>query len=235
MPGPFHSQVTLLRRVPLFTALPGAVLTALAAAAIERSYAHGEMIFLEGEPCAGLYVIAAGEIKIFKLSSQGREQVLHRLGVGGTFNEVAVLDGGPNPASAAAISDALCLVITRSEIRRLAESYPQLAWALIESLARGARHLVGMVEDLALLPVKARLAKLLLAEAGRPALSAVGGDAIDRSQMLTQADMAARLGTVREMVGRALRELVDDGLIAMDRHRILILDRVKLAAVAEGG
>ena len=230
-----RSAIAFLQRVPYFAGLPDAILTALSAVAIERSYRRGEVIFLEGEPCAGLYVVAAGEVKIFKLSSQGREQILHRLGAGGTFNDVAVLDGGPNPASAGAISDAACLVITRSDMRRLAEAHPQLAWALIESIARRARILVGMVEDLALRPVKARLAKLLLAEAAQTAASQdAGGDAIDRSQMVTQADMAARLGTVREMIGRALRELSEDGLIAMDRHQIIILDRVGLVTVAEG-
>lgn len=231
-----RSPIALLRRVPYFADLPDAILTALSAVVIERSYRRGEVIFLEGEPCAGLYVVAAGEVKIFKLSSQGREQILHRSGVGSTFNDVAVLDGGPNPASAAAISDAACFVITRSDMRRLVETHPQLAWALIESIAHRARILVGMVEDLALRSVKARLAKLLLAEAVETAASqAAGRDAIDRSQMVTQAEMAARLGTVREVIGRALRELSEDGLITMDRHRIVILDRDRLAAAAEGG
>ena len=231
-----RSPIALLRRVPYFAGLPDAILAALSVVAIERSYRRGEVIFLEGEPCAGLYVVATGEIKIFKLSPQGREQVLHHFGAGGTFNDVAVLDGGPNPASAGAISDAACLVITRNDMRRLAEMHPQLAWALIESIAHRARILVGMVEDLALRPVKARLAKLLLAEAVQAAVSLedAGGDAIDRSQMVTQAEMAARLGTVREMIGRALRELADEGLIAFDRHRIVIKDRQALAAVAEG-
>lgn len=121
-------------------------------------------------------------------------------------------------------------MIPRSELRRLTETYPQLAWALIESIARCARHLVAMVEDLSLRSVKERLARLLLAEAAR--IPTAGP--LDRSQMMTQAEMAARLGTVREMSGRALRELADEGLIAFDRHRIVILDRARLAALAEG-
>ncbi len=95
-----------------------------------------QMIFLEGEPCAGSFVVAAGEVKIYKLSAQGREQILHRLGVGSTFNDVAALDGGPNPASAAAATDASLLLIIRSDMRRLAQAHPALAWALIESIAR---------------------------------------------------------------------------------------------------
>ena len=220
----------LLRRVPYFAGLPDSVLVELAAVAVEHRYARGQLIFLEGEPCAGLYVVAEGEVKIFKLSPQGREQILHQPGSGGTFNDVAVLDGGPNPASAAAITDAAVCVIARTDIQRLAQTYPALAWALIESIARRARLLVAMVEDLSLRSVKARLARLLLAEARQSA----GAGEIDRSQMVTQAELAARLGTVREMIGRALRELADENLITLDRHRIVIKDRAALAAVAEG-
>jgi CRP/FNR family transcriptional regulator len=115
-------------------------------------------------------------------------------------------------------------------MQRLAQTHAALAWALIESIARRARHLVAMVEDLSLRSVKSRLARLLLAEADR----AASATALDRSQMVTQAEMAARLGTVREMIGRALRELADDGLIEFDRHRIMILDREGLTAVGEG-
>ncbi len=226
-------EPALLRRVPYFAQLPEGVLAALAAACIERQYDRGQVVFLEGEPCAGLHIISAGEVKIFKLSPQGREQILHRIGAGDTFNDVAVLDGGPNPASAAAVTDARLWVITRAEMQRLVQTHPALAWALIESIARRARHLVAMVEDLSLRSVKSRLARLLLAEATRATGGAAGGE-LDRSQMVTQAEMAARLGTVREMIGRALRELADDGLIDFDRHRIVIVDRDGLVAVGEG-
>lgn len=223
-------DLALLRCVPYFHSLSVEVLTALAAATSERRYDRGQIIFLEGEPCAGLHIVAAGAVKIFKLSGQGREQILHRAGPGETFNDVAALDGGPNPASAAALTEASVLVICRPDIQRLAQSYPTLAWALIESIARRTRHLVAMVEDLALRSVKERLARLLLAEAARTATAG----AINRDQMVTQAEMAARLGTVREMIGRGLRDLADDGAISLDRHRIVITDRTRLAAIADG-
>ncbi len=230
MSQPALPAPALLRRVPYFSQLSEAVLAALAAACVERHYDRGQVIFLEGEPCAGLHVVAAGEVKIFKLSPQGREQIIHRIGAGDTFNDVAVLDGGPNPASAAALTDARLWVITRAEMQRLAQAQPALAWALIESVASRARHLVAMVEDLSLRSVKSRLARLLLAEASR---AATAGE-LDRSQMVTQAEMAARLGTVREMIGRALRELADEQLIEFDRHRIVIVDQAGLTAVGEG-
>jgi CRP/FNR family transcriptional regulator len=230
MPRPTCTDTTLLRRVPYFAGLSADLLAALAAASVERNYARGQVIFLEDDPCAGLHIVASGEVKIYKMSPQGREQILHRFGPGDTFNDVAVLDGGPNPASAAATEDSTLCVIARSDIRRFAETHPQLAWALIESIARRTRHLVAMVEDLSLRSVKARLARLLLTEGERTAATG----RIDRSQMVTQAEMAARLGTVREMIGRALRDLADEGLIEFDRHRIVIVDRERLAEVAAG-
>ncbi len=231
MAEPSSLNLDLLRRVPYFAGLSDEVLSALARVGGSRRYARGQMIFLEGEPCAGLFIVAAGEVKIFKLSAQGREQILQQLGPGGTFNEVAVLDGGPNPASVAATADSSLCSISRAEIRRLARSYPDLAWALIESIAHRTRHLVSMVEDLALRSVKARLARLLLAEAER----ASNAGAIDRSHMVSQAEMAARLGTVREMVGRALRDLADEGVIDFDRHRIVIMNRAGLETAADLG
>jgi CRP-like cAMP-binding protein len=223
-------RLLLLRRVPYLANLSEDVLLAIAAIAQPRTLDRGQMIFLEGDPCAGLFLVGEGEVKIFKLSSQGREQILAVLGPGGTFNEVAVLDGGPNPASAAATEPAVVWVIRRDDVKRLAEAYPALAWALIESMARRARQLVEMVEDLSLRSVKARLAKLLLAQAERSR----DQSAIERSEMVTQTEMAARLGTVREMVGRALRELADEGLITLDRQRIVIDDLDGLSHVAEG-
>jgi CRP/FNR family cyclic AMP-dependent transcriptional regulator len=226
-----NPKVELLRRVPYFANLPEPLLGEIAALSGERRYARGQVIFLEGEPCAGLHIVAEGAVRIYKMSPQGREQVLEQIGPGKTFNDVAVLDGGPNPGSAMAANDVRLCVVARADIRRMAHAHPELAWALIESIAGRARHLVALVEDLALRSVKARLAKLLLAQAENTA----GQAEINRDQLVTQAEMAARLGTVREMIGRALRELAEDGLIAFDRHRILILDRARLVEVAEGG
>jgi CRP/FNR family transcriptional regulator len=224
------SRREVLRRVPYFAGLPEDLLGELALAAAERRAARGQIVFVEGEPCAGLHIVAQGEVRIYKLSPQGREQVLQQIGPGETFNEVAVWDGGANPASAMAATDAVILVLQRDAVHRLALTRPELAWALLESIARRTRHLVFVVEDLALRSVKARVARLLLAQAAR---ASKPGE-LRRDQMITQAEMAARLGTVREMIGRALRDLADDGLIEFDRHRIVIIDRDRLVEISEG-
>ena len=192
------SDLEHFRRVPYFSGLPGDVLSALAAVAIERHFSRGQVIFLEGEPCAGLHLVIRGRVKTYKLSPQGREQIVHQAGAGETFNDVAALDGGPNPSNAGALTDVDLYVIPRSQLRHLTEIYPQLAWALIESVARRTRQLVAMVEDLSLRSVKERLARLLLAEAQRGQPSGP----LDRSQMMTQAEMAAQLDARFAEIGK---------------------------------
>lgn len=219
-------SVDLLRRVSYLEDQPRPVLEALAAVASPLNFDAGEMIFLQGDPSSGLYVVEAGEVKISRLSRDGREQILHIVRSGETFNDIAALDGGPNPATAMARTACLVWLIRREALKRVVAQYPGLAWALIESAARRARYLLGLVEDLGMRSVRGRLARLLLAEA-----RAYEAGAIPR--LLTQEEMAARLGTVREVVGRALRSLAADGIIAFDRHRIVILDPKRLAAEAE--
>lgn len=222
-----HSQNIdeLLRSVSYFSTLPHKVLTELGAVAIRRAYRAGEFIFWAGEPALGLYIVAEGSIKISRLSEEGREQILHLANQGETFNDVAALDGGPNPATTSAHTDASTYLIPRADLQRIAERHPQLAWTLIESIARRTRHLVNLVEDLSMHSVQGRLARLLLEQAR-------ANEAPGAQQMLTQEEMAAHLGTVREMVGRSLRRLAAEEVIEFDRHRIKILDPERLQTIA---
>lgn len=216
----------LLRKVNLLHGISDAALQKLVDSAVRRSVDAGTILFMEGEPVRGFYLVEAGHVKISRHSQDGREHILLVLGEGDSFNEVAALDGGPNPATATAHSDAVVYCILRDELRKIVHENPDLAWAMIESISRRARHLVGMVQDLSMRSVKGRLANLLLDQA-----EANETDAVPR--MLTQEEMASRLGTVREMVGRALRGLATDGIIEFDRHRIVILDVERLRKEAE--
>ena len=224
-----QSQLTvtaLLRKVNLLQGITDTALQKLAASAVRRSVNAGTILFVEGDPVVGFYLIESGAVKISRVSQDGREYILLLLGEGDSFNEVAALDGDPNPATATAHSDATVYCILRHELRRIVYDNPDLAWAMIESISRRARHLVGMVQDLSMRSVKGRLANLLLDQA-----QANDADAVPR--MLTQEEMASRLGTVREMVGRALRSLATDGIIEFDRHRIVVLDVERLRKEAE--
>ncbi len=212
----------LLRSISYFSGLDEATLKALARVAVRRRYDAGQMIFVEGEPCAGLFIVEGGRVKIFKLSPGGREQILHIFGVGEGFNDVAVLDGRPNPASVMALEPTSVLVIDRPSMVYLLERYPALSRAVIENLASRARHLVSLVEDLSLRTVVGRLARLLVEQATEE----VNLERVPRG--LTHAQMAARLGTVREVITRSLRKLEDEEIIKTERHRIIILDREAL-------
>lgn len=223
---PERNAAKLMRQVRYFRQLAPEVLEELAQAAVLVHHQAGAIIFLEAEPSTGMYVVEAGIVRIIRLTRDGREHILTMPNPGDTFNDVAVLDGGPNPATAVAHSDVALWRIEREDLRRTAKQHPELAWALLEDLASRARYLVGLVEDLAMRSVRGRLARLLLEEA-----QASETDTVPR--FLTQEEMAARLGTVREMVGRTLRSLAADGIIEFDRHRIVILDQERLAAEAE--
>jgi len=218
--------LNLWQSVPYLAGLPTSTVQALADVATLRHYAAGTVIFDEAAPVAGLFLIETGSVKISRFSKEGREYILHLLKRGDTFNDVAALDGGPNPATATAFVDVMTWRITRPDLRRVVDAHPVLAWALIESLARRARHLVDVVQDLSMRDVKGRLARLLLEQAQ-------AGTAHEPPRMLTQEEMASQLGTVREVVGRALRSLTAQGIIKFDRHRIVILDQARLAEQVE--
>ncbi len=207
------TPIAALRAQPYFKALTEKELGDLALTLIERTYEKDEVVFLEGEECQGLYIVRRGAVKIYKLSPEGREQILTYAQPAGSFNEVSVFDGGPNPANVSSVEPTVLWILPRAAIIDLIKRRPEVALAVIQNLGMRLRHLVGLVEDLSLRQVSSRVAKLLLETAsgqGRP---------------LTQQEMAAQLGTVREMVGRSLRQLEARGFIKIEHGRIVIIDK----------
>lgn len=216
------STLTALRQVSFCAELAEPTLQALAAIAIALQRPAGTTIQLEGDVAEAMYVVVAGRVKISRLSTSGREQVLNVIGPGGHFNTVAMFDGGPCPANADTLSDSTLLALPRDPLLRVVDAHPALARALLREFTGRLRHLVDLVDNLALHTVQSRLAGLLLDQAE----AAARGEPVFP---LTQADIAARLGTVREMVSRTLKSLETLGLIRMDRGAIIVLDRVGLA------
>ncbi|MBE7468536.1 MAG: Crp/Fnr family transcriptional regulator [Anaerolineae bacterium] len=207
---------SLLKAVPYFRALDDNALDAVGKEVVIRHYQAGEIIFLEGEPDAGLHLVTEGLCKVYRLSEGGREHVLATLRPGDSCNEVPVVDGGPNPANFAALENSIVWVISAESLSRLRRQYPALNEMIIKNLAMRCRQLVQRVYNLSFLSVTGRLAAFLLQQ------SEESGELHRR---MTQDEIAAHLGTVREMVGRAFRELQEAELISIDRHRIEILDR----------
>lgn len=225
-PDTLVSAIDLLKQIPYMHDLSTDVLNELIAAATHHHCAAGTMIFCEGDPTAGFYIIERGSVKVSRFTAEGREHILSIFGRGDTFNDVSVLDGGPNPATATAFSDAILWRIAREDLQQVAKRYPDLAWALLGSIASRTRYLVGLVEDLAVRTVKGRLAHLLLEQA-----KSNQTDEIPR--YMTHEEMASHLGTVREMIGRALHSLAAADIIKIERHQIIILDVERLAIEAE--
>jgi CRP-like cAMP-binding protein len=217
-PGAISARLEWLRTKPYFVVLSSDDLAFIAGRIIARDFSKGEQIFAEGEPCQGLYIVFRGQVRVYKLSAEGREQVLRNFKDGESFNEVAVFDGGPNPAHADATTPSTLWIIPRRLIFELARTRPEMAVAIIQNLGSQLRHLVGLVEDLSLRHISARLVRLLLeTPAGGP-----------NASKLTQQEMATQLGTVREMVARALKQLESRGLIEIKHGRIVIVDRQTL-------
>ncbi len=210
-----------LRQVPLFAGLSREDLACVAVVTVERHYDRGDIILLEGTPGGALHYVRSGLIKVFKTSPEGKEQVLRLIAPGHTFNDVPALDGGPNPASAAAMEPSVVYVIGRAELHRLILERPGVAEAAVRSLAGALRHLVTLVEDLSFRHVTERVAKILLDQEEAVA----HGQAPHR---LTQQEMAAMAGTAREMVGRALKELETAGAIELRQGRVVVLDHERL-------
>ncbi len=217
---PIPSLADFLKSLPYFTALGAEEIERIEKDILEYPLAKGEVLFLEGEPCRGLYIVRSGQIRIFKSSLEGREQVLLIAKPGDTFNDVPVFDGGPNPASASALEPSTVLIIPKAKLLSLMADSP-VALSILKVFAMRLRHLTVLVEDLSFRHVVSRLAKTLLE-------LAVTGQEPSPVQRLTQDEMAAMVGTVRDVIGRALKTLEKAGAIKIEGQRILVVDTKKL-------
>ncbi len=214
-----------LRTISVFAQLPSKTLEDIARVAVPRTYECDETIIFEGDPCHAAYFVARGHARVARVSAGGREQVLARLGPGQSFNTVPLFQrDGVNHATVRAMEEVTLYIVAREDLIALLRVSPELGLALLRDFADRLDHLTDLVEDLSLRTVRGRLARFLLEQAEAGAVS----------PRMTQAEIAARLGTVRETIGRTLRDLADDNLIRMDRDRILLLDRQGLEYEVHG-
>lgn len=214
-----------LASLSLFAGLDGPTLGALAAASSRRSLTAGEVAFVEGEPSAGLWVLESGWVRAARTSLQGREQVLQFIGPGEPFNTVAVFSAHANPATATALEPSVAWVLPRAAVQRLLRERPEFAARVLENMADRLVYLVGLVADLSLRPVTARLARLLLERAD--------ANVLVRPRWFTLAELAARLGTVPDVIQRAMGQLQSEGIVDVSRRQIRILDEARLRALAD--
>ena len=206
-----------IRTVPAFSALNDKALADLATACRVRRCAAGEGIFVDGAEADAFFLILSGQVKVFRVSPKGDEQILHLYGPGKTFAEAAFWAGGRYPASACAVSDCALLAVPRQAVETALAKDPQLAAGMLLGMSRKLQEFADLIDDLSLKDVPARLAGVLLAEA-----DAAGAFTFELSQ--TKRQLAARIAAAPETLSRALKTLTDQGLIEVDGPQIALLD-----------
>lgn len=241
--------VEALRNVALFRGLAEAELAGLAAHVVRRRYARDEVVFLQGAPGDGLYIVARGHVGISRQGPAGDELLLALAGPGEYFGELALFDGAPRSAGATALEECRLLVLPRDAFRAYLETYPTALWTCLAVVVGQLRRLTAVADDLALLDLRPRLARCLLrlAQQGAVALTAsqqgavtvAGGQPASgragwgEGLHITQQHLANMLGATRERVNKQLQALAEEGLIALERGQVRILDRAALEAAGE--
>lgn len=216
-----------LAQIKLFTGLSPEHLDNLAAIAVESSCQRGEMVFHEGDEGNGFYLILSGQIKVFKVSLDGKEQILHILGPGEPFAEVAVFAGIPFPANAMALQKSKLLFLPRQDFSELLARHPSLAMNLLATLSMRLRQFTHMIEALSLKEVPGRLAAYLLIENEHHQTKSF-------KLPITKGQLASLLGTSPETMSRILGKIATQGLIASEGSQITILDHDGLQNLADG-
>lgn len=216
------SKLEALGRVRLFAGLGEETLRAILARCVEKVYLKNEVVFHDGEEPKGLFVVWRGSVKVFKLAASGREQILEIEGEGRSVAELPLMDGDPYPASCAALEDSVLLTVPARDFHSLLEDHPAITRSVIASLAQRMRRMVTLVEEISLKAVRERLADLLVELAGE-------GDRVELSW--THQEIAARIGTVREIVSRTLARMAHEGVIRQKGRTVTLLDREGLRGV----
>lgn len=226
-------KIAVFKQTELFRDLGDELLEKLAEQSITKKIDRNEVLFLAGEQAKGLYVIASGSVRAFRTSPDGREQVIHVERAVATIAEVPVFDNGTYPSTVAAEEPSTLYFLSRENVMRTSASHPELALAAVRLLASRLRRCAELVESLSLREVGQRLAQLLLEQATKTGKANAGG--ITFRQELTHNQLAARIGTVREVVSRVMFRLQSQRLITAKGRTITIPDRAALERYAGMG
>ncbi len=225
------SRNVSLKDIALFRDLSETELNFLLDRALALHYAPGQSIFVEGDPCEGLYVIESGQVKIFRVSPSGREQILTIEGAGSSIAELPVFDGGDYPASAAALTESTLLHVRKKDFQELCLAHPQVALKVVKLVGSRLRTMVNLINELSFSSVRHRLAALLLR------LAEDTGKTTERGIVFvlpsTNQELAAQIGTVRELISRNLGRFQGIGIIRLEGRRVTVRDVKALQAEVE--
>ena len=213
----------VIKSSPLFAGVTEEDLDNLLQICRSRESERGELLFSDGEPAQGFYIPATGKVKVYKLSPEGKERILHIVHPGGTFAEAAIFGDGRYPAYAEPLEKSLLLFFPKREFLALLHSHSQIAINMIAGLSRFLRQFANQIEELTFKDVPARLARYLTEHVGKEQTVHLP---------ISKTQLASNLGTVSETLSRTLRKLSDDGLIEVNGKTIRILDRERLEDLA---
>jgi CRP-like cAMP-binding protein len=212
-----------LRAIPYFAGLDDAALAGVRGRVFLKKAERGDILSFEGERSDAVYTVGSGVVKTYKTSADGKEQIFRIVRPGGTFNDAPALGDSLNLVTVEAMGPAELYGIKAADLAALIAEHPAIARNAITVLSRRVQDLVSLVEDFSFLHVTGRVAKMLL--------NYLRPDGVEQPR-LTQQEMAAVIGTAREMVGRSLKNLEEDGAIRMERNRIVIADEAALRRMA---
>jgi CRP/FNR family cyclic AMP-dependent transcriptional regulator len=229
-PSP-SSHAGTLGKTSLFSGFSESELAFLLERISVRRFSPGQVVFSEGDPCAGLYVVESGSIRIFKSSAGGREQVLSIEGPGGSVAELPVFDGGNYPASAIAIEETVLLFVSKQDFHALCIAHPEVALKVLRVVGARLRKLIGIIEELSFTTVRHRLSAYLLRLAQKEGKTVAQG--VEVTLPSNNQELAAQIGTVRELVSRNLSRLQAEGVLKIDGRSLVIRDRKALEADLE--
>lgn len=221
--------IDILRKTPLFATLPDDDLRRVADLAVSRRFAKKEAVFREGDRADGFFIVSSGKVKVFKLSGEGKEQVLHVLEAGQTFAEAVIFEGGGYPAHAEALTDTELLFLPKRSFVDLLERHPKVAIRMLASLSRWVKRMTDLAESLSLKDVETRLVFYLSEELKARGIPAQDGAELELA--IGKNVLASRLGTVPETFSRTLKKLQDDGLIDVRGKRIRIVSAGSLFSI----
>lgn len=226
-----QKTIEALRATQLFQSIPAKTLKPLASNAVQRHLNAGEILFIAGDEAQGLYVVVSGTLRAFRESEEGREQTIHTERAGATLAEVPVFDDGTYPSTVMAEEESVVLFLAKQDVRQFLLRHPEAALAALGVLAARLRNVASLVEHIVLQDVTQRLAAMLFDEAQASNGSVEDGASFSLPDPHHR--IAARLGSVREVITRNLRRLVEEELIAIKGHRITILNAAGLRAKAK--
>jgi CRP/FNR family transcriptional regulator len=224
-----EKPLDVIARIPLFSGLNREQLIQFQGIALEKSFAKGEMVFSEGDEGSGFFVILAGSVKVFKLSPDGKEHILHIFTAGQTFGEVPVFAGEHFPANVEALQETRALFFPRSGFLTLLQKNPALSLKLLADLSIKLRQFTVQIENLSLKELPARLATYLLY------LAAEQGRADQVTLKISKGQLASLLGTIPETLSRIFAKLSSQELIQVEGRKIALLDADGLKDLAQSG